>query len=172
VCGAASAQSRPLGPRALPFVAAPPDPGHLARSAAIAGLVGAGLMFSGTLAIELADRPRSEGVTRGLHLGLTALAAPLVAYASYTVRRRESGEGVEALRAVGWAMYAAAIALGVAQFYDALHDRHIPTGLGYLNGGLAVMSLLPHCFDAYISARGARIPTLIALTPTGLIGTF
>jgi drug/metabolite transporter (DMT)-like permease len=155
----------------MPGMPAPSDPGRLARGAAIAGLVGAGVMIAGTLAIELADRPASEDVTRGLHLGFTALAAPLVAYAAYTVRRRERVEGNAVLRSMGWGFYASAIALGVAQWYDALHDRNIPHGYGYLYGSLAVLSLLPHCFDAYITARSARVPLLVVM-PNGLLAKF
>jgi hypothetical protein len=128
-------------------------------------------MLSGTPAIELVDRPHSERVTRGIHLGFTALAAPLVALASYSVRRSDSGDGVPVLRALGWGFYAGAIALGVGQWYSALHDQYVPPGLGYLYGSLAVLSLLPHCFDAYITARNARLPTLI-VTPGGFVARF
>jgi hypothetical protein len=172
LCGAARAQPARGIPR--PFVPGMPatsDPGRLARRAAIAGLVGAGLMLAGTLAIELADQPESEGVTRGVHLGFTALAAPLVAFAAYTVRRREGSEGDAVLRQMGWAFYAAAITLGVSQWYDALNDHHVPSGLGYLYGSLAVLSLLPQCFDAYISGRSARFPLLV-VTPVGLLAKF
>lgn len=147
------------------------EPGRLARVAAIAGLAAAGLMLSGTLAIELVDKPQSEGVTRGLHLGLTAIAAPLVAWASYTVRQRERVDGALALRAMGWTFYASAIALGVGQFYNALHDVPVPRGYGYMYGSLAVLSLLPHCFDAYITARSANVPVLV-VTPLGLVAKF
>lgn len=179
-CGAASAQS--LGPSPvrsmglhLPTREDPArrarEPGRIARVSAIAGVVGAGLMLSGTLAIQLAHRPGSEDVTRGVHLGFTALAAPLVAWASYAVRKPEAVEGSTAMRAMGWGFYASAIGLGVGQFYDALHERRVPSGLGYLYGTLALLSLLPHCLDAYLSAREARVPRLL-ITPVGLAAAF
>lgn len=147
------------------------EPGRIARVSAIAGLVGAGLMLSGTLAIELANRPKSEGVTRGVHLGFTAVAAPLVAWASYRVRSGEFSDGSNPLRLLGWGFYASAIALGVSQWYDALRDQRPANAFGYLYGALAVLSLLPHCFDAYLAARSARLPTLI-VAPSGVMMRF
>ncbi len=128
-------------------------------------------MLSGTLAIQLSHRPGSEDVTRGIHLGFTALAGPLVAWGSYAVRKREIVEGSAAMRAMGWGFYASAIGLGVGQFYDALHERRIHNGLGYLYGTLALLSLLPHCLDGYLTAREARVPRLL-VTPMGVIAPF
>lgn len=147
------------------------EPGRLARVSAIAGLVGAGLMLSGTLAIQLTDRPGSEDVTRGLHLGFTVLAAPLVAWGSYVVRKNELAEGSAPMRALGWGFYTSAIGLGVGQLFDALHERRINGGLSYLYGALALMSLLPHCLDAYLTARGARVPRLL-VAPFGVVAPF
>jgi hypothetical protein len=170
VCGSASAQRVPASPLARQFIGTH-QPGRIARVSAIAGLVGAGLMLSGTLAIELSNRPKSEDITRGVHLGFTALAAPLVAWASYSVRNREAVDGSAPMRALGWGFYAGAIALGVSQWYDALQTNHAPTAFGYLYGALALLSLLPQCFDAYLAARGARVPSLL-VTPAGVMARF
>jgi hypothetical protein len=129
-------------------------------------------MLSGTLAIELVDQPKSEGITRGIHLGVTALATPLVAWASYSARRHDDSEGGAALRLMGWGLYAGSIALGVSQWYEALNHHSVPSGLGYLYGAMAVLSLLPHCFDAYMASRSARVPNLLVVTPMGLVAKF
>jgi hypothetical protein len=181
VCGASSAQP-PLTPPSIAPLSAPGmareqisrpgrEQGRLARVSAIVGVVGAGLMLSGTLAIQLVDRPGSEDVTRGIHLGFTALAAPLVAWGSYAVRKSELAEGSAPMRALGWGFYASAIGLGVGQLFDALQERRIHRGLGYLYGTLALLSLLPHCLDAYLTARGARVPRLL-VTPFGVVAPF
>jgi hypothetical protein len=169
-CGSASAQPAPATPLPRQFFSTR-DPGRIAHVAAIAGVVGAGLMLGGTLAIELADRPKSEDVTRGLHLGFTALAAPLVAWASYSVRSSERTDGSNPLRAMGWGFYTGAIAFGVAHWYDALHGERIPSAYGALYGTLAILSLLPQCFDAYLAARSARVSSLVA-TPAGVMLRF
>lgn len=169
-CGAASAQPELATPLARQFIRSS-QRGRIAHVSAIAGVVGAGLMLAGTLAIELADRPKSEDITRGVHLGFTALAVPLVAWASYAARNGEQADGTDALRLVGWGFYAGAIPLGVAQWYDALHEQRVPALFGYLYGSLALLSLLPHCFDAYLAARSARVPTLL-VTPGGVMARF
>jgi hypothetical protein len=179
VCGAASAQQRmPLVlPMPMPTGAAErarPEPGRAARVAAISGVVGAGLMIAGTLAIELSDHRESEAITRGIHLGFTAIAGPIVALTSFMVRRRGGSEGSLPMRTLGWAFYTSAIAFGVAQWYAALHDQPIRPGLGYLYGTFAVLSLLPQSFDAYLVARvaRARARVWVRATPAGVVGTF
>lgn len=142
--------------------------GRFARAASIVGVVSAGLLFGGSVAIGVADHRESERVTRGLQLGYTVVAAPFVALGAFSARRRAGILGGRAsLRTMGWIAYTAAVANGVAQWYGAFHDAPTSRGLTITGGVLAAMSLLPHAFDAYLCARHARLRDL-GLTFSGL----
>jgi hypothetical protein len=145
------------------------EAGRFARVAAFVGVVSAGLLLGGSIAIAVVDDPGSERVTRGVQLGFTALAAPLVAFGAYSARRGTARLEGGSVRALGWAAYTVAIATGVAQWYDAFHDTQPSTGVTIALGALGALSVLPHAWDAYLCARYARIRTLqLGLSPLGL----
>ena len=155
------------------LVYAPSHAGRFARVASWVGLVAGGLLLSGSIAIALVDDRDSESVTRGLHLGLSAAAAPFVALGGWTARKRAKVEGYDVTRKLGWASYTGAIALGAGAFYGSFND--IPTSKSLTIGGgvLAAMSVLPLAFDAYVCARHAHLRELqFVVTPLGISGRF
>jgi hypothetical protein len=144
-----------------------PRAARFAHVAAIAGVVSAGLLLGGSVAIAVVDDPGSERVTRGVQLGFTALAAPCVAFAAYRARRGAFLSEGRRVRTLGWAAYAGAIALIVAQWYGAFHDAETSPGLTVAGGALGALSVLPQAWDAYLSARQARMRSL-RLSASGL----
>jgi hypothetical protein len=147
--------------------------GRFAHAASIVGVVSAGLLFGGSIAIAVVDDPDSEQVTRGVHLGYTVLAAPFVAFGAYHARRRAALAGKSSLRNLGWIAYTGAVAMGVAQWYGAFHDTPASRGLTIAGGAVAALSVLPHAFDAYLCARHARLRDLgLSLSAFGISGTF
>src|SRR5690606_2538147 len=103
--------------------------GRFAHAAALTGVVSAGLLLGGAIAIAAVDDLDSERVTRGVQLGFTALAAPFVAFGAYSARRGGAPLGGRRVHTVGWIAYGGAIALGVQQWYGALHGIRTPAGL-------------------------------------------
>jgi hypothetical protein len=165
------AQSAPpaLGVPPLPSRAHAGEAGRFARVAAFVGVVSAGLLLGGSIAIAVVDDPGSERVTRGVQLGFTALAAPSVAFGAYRARRETGRLEGGRVRALGWAAYTVAIATGVSQWYGAFHDTQASPGLTIALGALGAFSVLPHAWDAYLCARHARMRTLqLGLSPFGL----
>lgn len=160
--------------RAAPAALAPPasradTAGRFAHVAAIAGVVSAGLLLGGAVAIAALDDPGSEQVTRGLQLGYTALAAPFVAFGAYSARRSSALIEGRRVRTVGWIAYGGAIALGVSQWYGAFHETQSSPGLTIAFGALGALSVLPQAWDAYVCARYARLRSIrFGLSPFGL----
>lgn len=179
-CGAASAQEAPGAAPGLVRAARSPlpplrpgRPERFARTAAWVGILNGGLLLSGAVAIAVVDNRASEPVTRSVHLGLTALSAPLVALSSWTVRRRTRLKGVEAVRKLGWAAYAGAIAFGVGELYGTINDAPSSPTLTVVSGVLAAVSVLPHAFDAYVCARQSHVRNLwFRISPLGIAGGF
>jgi hypothetical protein len=177
VLGLSLASNLTLAQSAPPALRAPPLPsrahageaGRFARTAAFVGVVSAGLLLGGSIAIAVVDDPGSERVTRGVQLGFTALAAPLVAFGAYSARRGTGRLGGGRVRALGWTAYTVAIATGVSQWYGTFHDMQASPGLTIAFGALGALSVLPHAWDAYLCARYARMRTLrLGLSPFGL----
>jgi hypothetical protein len=174
--GLAAAQSGPwLATAPRPVLRPDGDAGRFARAASIVGVASAGLLLGGAIAIAVVDDPASERTTRGIQLGYTALAAPVVAFGAYSARRDARGVGLPSgrVRTLGWVAYSGAVATGVAQWYGAFHDLRTTPGLTIAQGVLAAFSVLPHAFDAYRCARFARLRALgIGVSPFGVFGRF
>src|SRR5689334_299150 len=60
------------------------DPGAFAQGAGVFGVVAAGALLGGSIAIAAVDDLHSERVTRGIWLGALALSTPLVALGGWT----------------------------------------------------------------------------------------
>jgi hypothetical protein len=168
-----AAGGAPTTPAPLVLIAPAARPqrsaGRFARAAAITGLVSAGLLLGGAITIATVDDPESERITRGLHLGFTAVAAPFVAFGAYSARRGSALFAGRRVRAVGWIAYAGAIASGVAQWYGAFHGDQAPAALTITGGAMGALSVLPQAWDAYLSGRHARARSLrLGLSARGL----
>jgi len=151
-----------LAPRA-------PEAGRFAHAAAITGVVSAVLLLGGAIAIAAVDDPDSERITRGVHLGLTALAPPLVALGAYSARRGSVVLEGRRVRGLGWAAYAGAIGGGVGQWYGAFHDTQASPALTITVGALGAIAVLAQAWDAYLCARHARLRSLrLGFSPRGL----
>lgn len=146
---------------------------RFARTASITGVVSAGLLLGGAITMASVRDHKSERFTMSTQLGLTAVAAPLVALSAFLVRKRTHVQGYPRLARVGWAAYSAAIVTGVTELYWVLHDQRTEPSMTVLQGVFAALSVLPHAFDAYACARQARLRSLrLAVTPFSLRATF
>jgi hypothetical protein len=152
---------------------APPTRGF-ATGAAWFGVLSGALSLGGSIAIASLDDHAHETLMRGVWVGYTALALPIVAIGSYTTRKRARVEGVRGLRTVGWTAYMGALGNGIAQWYLVFMDARPSTGFTVGVGALSLMAFLPHAFDAYISGRAARAKGLARLSPgvNGLLVRF
>ncbi len=124
------------------------------------------MALGGSIAIATLNEHDHEPITRGVWVGYTALAVPVVALGSYTTRKRARVEGFSGLRVVGWSAYLGAVGNGVAQWYLALVDARPTPGFTIGVGALGLMAFLPHAFDAYASGRAARAKVLGRWRPT------
>ena len=141
---------------------------RFAHAGALLGVVSAGLVLGGSIAIAVVDDVPSERVTRGLWLGYVAVAPPLVAFSAWLARRESGHHGYRGLRRFGWVAYSSAIAHGIYQFYGALHDERTPRGLTVLGGSMAALALLPHALEAFMAGRHVRARRFGAhVAPTG-----
>jgi hypothetical protein len=156
------ASAQPLSLLPLPSATSVAKAGRLGRSGALVGVVSAGLLLGGAIAIVAVEPPAHERVTRGLHLGYTALSTPFVAFTAYLTRRRSGADprARRALRRIGWFAYALAVANDVALWYGAFHGQHDRDALTIGTGVLGAFAVLPQAFDAYMCARQARVRAL------------
>jgi hypothetical protein len=157
----------PVGPVAVPqqdLGIASRSPGF-ARGASWFGLFGGALSLAGSFAIAFADDPDSERITRGISFSFNALAVPVVALGSWTTRRRARVKGHQASRQLGWTAYTGAITNSGAMWYLALQND--PPSVAYTLGigFVSLLSFLPHAFDAYVTARAARLRGVAGLSP-------
>jgi len=144
----------------------PSAPHGAARGAAWFGLVSGALTLGGSIAIASLNDHEHETITRGVLLGYTALALPVVALGSFTTRKRARVDGIKPLRAVGWTAYVGTVTNGAAQWYLVWRDVKPSAGFTVGLGILGLMSFLPHAFDAYFSYRGARSKGFARMSPT------
>jgi hypothetical protein len=153
------------GVRALYFRGSAPqrDPGKLARGGAIFGMVSAGLLLGGSIAIALVDDFASERSTRGAWVGLLAVSAPFVAVSGWSARRRMKVQGYKQLRVLGWTTWTLALANGVLQWYESFHHEQPPVAITMVLGGLGALALLPLSFDAFASGHRATMKARIGL---------
>ena len=149
----------------LPRRRSAPTPG-LARGAAWFGLLSGALSLGGSIAIASLNDREHEPITRGVWVGYTTLAVPLVAIGSYVTRKRARVEGVSGLRIMGWSAYLGAVSNGAAQWYLVLVDVRPTPGFTIGVGVIGLMSFLPHAFYAYVSGRAARSKRFARITPT------
>lgn len=141
-------------------------PRGFATGAAWFGAVSGALSLGGSIAIASLNDHESETITRGVWLGYTALAVPIVAVGSYTTRKRARVEGYRGIRTLGWTSYVGALGNGIAQWYLVFIDAKPSPGFTVGLGVLGLMSLFPHAFDAYVSGRAARAKGLASVVPT------
>jgi hypothetical protein len=138
-----------------------------ASGAAWFGLVSTALSVGGAVAIAAFDDVPSERITRGVWLGYTAAAVPIVALGSYITRKRAKLPGYKGLRVVGWLAYTGMLSNGAFMWYAAFQDAEQSWGLTVGLSALGLLALLPHSFEAYACGRQARIQRLLSrLTPT------
>jgi hypothetical protein len=142
-----------------------PQTRGFAAGAAWFGAISGVLSLGGSIAIATLNDHEHETITRGLWLGYTALAVPVVAIGSYTTRKRARVEGYRGIRATGWTAYVGALSNGAAQWYLVFVDARPTPGFTVGVGVLGLMSFLPHAFDAYASGRAARAKGLARLMP-------
>ncbi|MFT3921628.1 MAG: hypothetical protein QM778_03750 [Myxococcales bacterium] len=179
LAGGVQAQSQPavgtclggncqVGSPALPQQDAQQEvspPRGFARGAAWFGLLSGALTLAGSVTIASVHDQASEPITRGVWMGYTALALPVVALGSFTTRKRARVDGLKPLRGLGWTAYAGAVTNGAAQFYLVLNDSRPSAGFTVGLGVISLMAFLPHAFDAFVSYRSARSRGF-ALAPT------
>lgn len=144
----------------------PSSPRGFATGAAWFGAISGALTLGGSIAIASMDDREHEPITRGVWLGYTALAVPLVAIGSYTTRKRARVEGYRGIRTLGWTSYVGALSNGAVQWYLVLTDAKPSPGFTVGLGIMGLMSFLPHAFDAYVVGRAARVKGLVSVRPT------
>jgi len=136
-----------------------------ARAGGILGVVSAGLLLGGGVAISVADDPDSEPMTRGLMLGVTGLSVPVVAILAWRTRERAAVPGFEAIRSWGWSVWSGATLVSALQWALVLGDDEFSPGLTLAGAGMGALAVSIHAVDAFASARRARLRIDYRITP-------
>ncbi|HEX6246151.1 MAG TPA: hypothetical protein VFZ61_34745 [Polyangiales bacterium] len=124
---------------------------------ALFGLVSAALTLSGSIVLGTQDSERGERIGRGVMLGLNLATTPVIAISTAVVRRQLRVKGVPALRRSVWAFFLAAAFTDSWFLYNSFHDQQAPLGISILAGVSSACAMLGYAYDAFITARQARI---------------
>ncbi len=157
-----------VGKGALVLGGSSADHARPARAAASIGVVTAVLLLGGTTAIAVVDDSDSEPVTRGVALGIAALSVPAVAILSLVTRRRAQVEGFAPVRTWAWAAWSGAMINLSLQWFLVLDDRSISPALTIGAGVMGALGPTIHAFDAFATARRAKLRFDYHLGPMSL----
>ena len=137
------------------------DPERRARFAytgAALGVVGAGLVLGGAIAIGVVDQSlHSERISRGVWLGALVVTTPLVALSAYLARKASGTPGYKGVRRVGWLAYALGVSDGALLFAGTFNGVPRSRTLTIGAGVIGVFALLPHALEALQAGRSLRM---------------
>jgi hypothetical protein len=144
-----------------------PDPRmRFAYTGAVLGVVSAGLLLGGSIAIAELNAYHSERITRGVWVGYLGLSTGLVALSAHLARNSMgSSEASKATRRVGWTAFAFALTDGAILWAGSFRGFTHVDALTIGAGAIAVLALLPHALDALVAGRALRVRRFGSLEP-------
>lgn len=106
-------------------------------------------------AFDCDDSPLPEAAIGGVMVLFTAIVGP-IASGGGRAGRRAGGEGIGALRAVGWISYALTLVGGVAMLAAAGVEADVPSPAIFAVAALGGTSFLSFGIDALVAGKSAR----------------